>query len=315
MTSNEDDITPEWLRDMIDNTLNKFPKRKELSRLANFVLIDIRLIFIVVSVYITISSAITTAANNEAASDGDGNRTFNVTSRPEHANLQISDVSNAVLWNCREKSVTNQYYKVLYGSLFATFVLLLLVFMVTRMSVLFGNMTRGLTHLNQALWNMQLLKHARKKLKQKEIEECQLKKYIDECLNKKINDDDTHMVPIPNYEGHSKSIRCSMLIIPFFEAVFLIIALPFMITTYDINPIGCLVGPDEDAIEYNNITGRVQLKFTETVLAYQRAALTISILLIVLMIFFGITLPVQYYRITKQMAQNIAKKTRPNNHS
>ena len=305
MTSNEDEIIPEWIRDM-----NKFPKKKELSRLANFVLIDIRLIFIVVSVYITISSAITTAANNEAASDGDGNRTFNVTSRPEHANLQISDVSNAVLWNCREKSVTNQYYKVLYGSLFATFVLLLLVFMVTRMSVLFGNMTRGLTHLNEALWNMQLLKHARKKLKQKEIEECQLKKYIDECLNKKIN-----MEPI---KSHSKSIRCSMLIIPFFEAVFLIIALPFMITTYDINPIGCLVGPDEDAIEYNNITGRVQLKFTETVLAYQRAALTISILLIVLMIFYGITLPVQYYRITKQMAQNIAsfhKKTRPNNHS
>ena len=303
---------------MIDNTLNKFPKKKELSRLANFVLIDIRLIFIVVSVYITISSAITTAANNEAASDGDGNRTFNVTSRPEHANLQISDVSNAVLWNCREKSVTNQYYKVLYGLLFATFVLILLVFMVTRMSVLFGNMTRELTHLNEALWNMQLLKHVRKKLKEKEIEECQLKKSIDECLNKKINDDDTHMEPSPNYKSHSKSIRCSMLIIPFFEAVFLIIALPFMITTYDINPIGCLVGPDEDAIEYNNITGRVQLKFTETVLAYQKAALTISILLIVLMIFFAITLPVQYYRITKQMAQNIApfhKKTRPNNHS
>ena len=107
-----------------------------LSRLANFILIDVRLIFIIVSVYVTIGTAITTTANNEAAIDTNGNRmTFNVTSRPEHANLWVTDVSNSVLWNCRENSITSHYYKVLYGLLFAVFVLILLVFIVTRMSV------------------------------------------------------------------------------------------------------------------------------------------------------------------------------------
>ena len=287
-----DDISTEFING------SKFPKKKELSRLAKFVLIDIRLIFIVVSIYITIGTAITTAANNEAADDGKGNRTFNVTSRPEHMNLHIGDVSNSVLWNCRENSVTNQYYKVLYGLLFATFVLVLLVFMVTRMSVLFGNMTRGLSHLNVALWNMQLLKHMRKKLKQKESDfepERQLNWFIDKWLD----EDDAN-------SKSSTSIRCSMLIIPFFEVVFLIIALPFILTTYDINPIGCLAGPDENAIEYNNVTGKILLRFTEGVLTYQKAALTISIVLMVPIIFLAIMLPVQYYRIANRMARDIA---------
>ena len=301
-----DNIIPAWLKDLIDNT-PAFLNKKELSRLANFVLIDIRLIFIVVSVYITIATAITTSANNEAANDSNGNRTFNLTSRPEHTNVPISDVSNSVLWNCRERSVTNEYYKVLYGSLFVAFVLVLLVFMVTRMSVLFGNMTKELSHLNETLWNMQLLKHMRKKLKEKEIDikrELHLNRFIDEWLNE---DDHHHHHDDRKFSSkRSTSICHSMLIIPFLEAVLLVIALPFMLSTYDINPIGCLVGPDENAIEYNNITGRVQLRFTEGVLAYQTAALTISIILMVLIIFLAIMLPAQYYRITKRMAQDIA---------
>ena len=100
-----------------------------------------------------------------------------------------------------------------------------------------------------------------------------------------------------------------MLIIPFFEALFLIVALPFMLTTYDLNPIGCLVGPDEDAIEYDNVTGKVHLQFTVSVLNYQIGALIISVILIIPLASLALLLPVQYCRITKWMAIKISRKS------
>ena len=286
----------------------KFPRKDVIVRLTNFILIDIRLIFIIVSVYVSIGTAITATANNEAADDANGNGTFDITSRPEHSNLQISDVSNAVLWDCREKSITKQYYKVLYGLLFTSFVLILLVFIVTRMSVLFGNMHRGLSHLHKALWNIQLLKYVRKKLKRTEIDHKHLlERFVAEWQYKEhINDSDT----IYGHTDHEFRHFALLLLCPFFEAFILTIALPFMLTTYDINPIGCLVGPDEDAIEYNNVTGKVQLNFTEGVLAYQKAALTISIVLMVPIAFLAIMLPIQYNRTTKEITKDIDISTK-----
>ena len=307
MEDSQSKTSSHWRLDCLDiRGIIKFPgkdAREVIVRLTNFILIDIRLIFIIVSVYITIGTAITTAANNEASDDANGNRTFDITSRPEQSNLQISDVSNSVLWNCREKSVTNQYYKVLYGLLFAAFVLILLVFIVTRMSVLFGNMHRGLSHLNKALQNIQLLKYVRKELKENEIDHSDLLEWFIEEWDKECHScDDSN-------ENDCEFRYFSLLIIPFFEALLLIIALPFMLTTYDINPIGCLVGPDENAIEYNNVTGKVQLPFTEGVLAYQKAALTISIVLMVPIVFLGIVLPIWYHTITKEMSKNISPKS------
>lgn len=304
----EEDIIPETMPEWLNSLKHaiKFPRKEELSRLANFILIDVRLIFIIVSVYITISSAITTTANNEAANDTSGNRTFNVTARAEHKNLQVAHVSNSVLWNCREKSLTNQYYKVLYGLLFAAFVLILLVFIVTRLSVLCGNITQELTILKQALWRIQLIKDLRKRMRKHEKGLDALFNWFDEQWDRDHR---------KNTEGDTKhhrkrkvsSIHCSVLIIPFFEALFLIVALPFMLTTYDINPIGCLVGPDEDTIEYNNVTGKVTLQFADSVLNYQVAALTISVVLMVPLASFAVMLPVQYYRITKRMAKKISE--------
>ena len=305
---------PKWPNNLIDDI--KFPRKEELSRLANFILIDIRLIFIIVSVYVTISTAIATTANNEAANDTSGNREFNVSSRSDHQNLQVSHVTNAVLWNCREKSVTNQYYKVLYGLLFTAFSLILLVFIITRLSVLCGNISEELANLKQALWRIQLLKYMRKQVKkyknkldefyeQKELFDWFSKEWI---RNHHISTEEiTRRHKKTNLSKISK-IQFSVLIIPFFEALLLIVALPFMLTTYDLNPIGCLVGPDEDAIEYDNVTGKVHLQFTESVLKYQIGALIISVVLIILLALLALLLPVQYCKIIKWMAVKISRK-------
>ena len=303
---------PEWLNNLIDNI--KFPRKEELSRLANFILIDIRLIFIIVSVYITISTAITTTANNEAANDASGNREFNVSSRSDHQNLQVSHVTNAVLWNCREKSVTNQYYKVLYGLLFTAFSLILLVFIITRLSVLCGNISEELANLKQALWRIQLLKYIRKQVKKykNELDKLYKQEELFDWFSKewiRNHHNGTEESPRRHKKINVSKIHFSMLIIPFFEALFLIVALPFMLTTYDLNPIGCLVGPDEDAIEYDNVTGKVHLQFTVSVLNYQIGALIISVILITPLASLAFLLPVQYCRITKWMALKISRKS------
>ena len=305
---------------------NKILKLKNearyLLRLATFILVDVRLIFIIMSVYITICTAITSAANNEAAADVNGNGTFDLTSRSEHNDLRISDVSNSVLWNCREKSITRKYYKILYGALSVAFAVILSMFILTRLSILWGNMRPGLDYLNKAMWHIQIIKKLRDYLEYKRGRTpTQYKnnkifphdqgnnistlpeKLSDWSVNCKLKEmilDDTKS---------NKGLLCSMLIIPFMEAVFLIIALPFMLTTYDINPVGCLVGPDEDAIQYNNVTGRVELKIAKSVFVYQKAALAIFIVLMIGPIpFFAGFLLYKYIRITRGIAKNIEKK-------
>ena len=143
----------------MENKISKMNGR-ELSRLANFILVDVRLIFVIVSVYITISSAIMSAANNEAAADANGNGTFDLSSRSGEYNINrdISDVSNSVLWNCRENAVSRRYYRLLYGSLLGSFGLILLVFLLTRLSILWGNMRQELKYLHEAMWHIQIIK-------------------------------------------------------------------------------------------------------------------------------------------------------------
>ena len=345
--------------------LSRKPKIRNLLRLANFVLVDVRLIFIIMSVYITICTAITSAANNEAAADANGNGTFDLTSRPEHSNLPVSDVSNAVLWNCREKSITRTYYTVLYGALSAAFALILSVFILTRLSILWGNMRPGLRDLNKAMWHIQIINKLRNYLEYKREQERQHTETQRQVTRNSTRNDQGNDVVINNFvkdletaiaegwsrEGEleklnsanershdqgsgisklpenlskwsesklekqiledtksSKGRLCSMLIIPFMEAIFLIVALPFMLTTYDINPVGCLVGPDEDAIVYNNITGKVELKITKSVFVYRKAALIIFVLMLGPIPFFAAFLLCKYIRIAQGIAKSIEEK-------
>ena len=325
--------TPECRIDDADAMANKISKMqgRELSRLANFVLVDVRLIFVIVSVYITISSAIMSAANNEAAADANGNGTFDLSSRSdEHIDRDISDVSNSVLWNCRENAVSRRYYRLLYGSLLGSFGLILLVFLLTRLSILWGNMRQELNYLKKAMWHIQIIKCLRYYLKNKRcvdqvnpnrFQACdKLVKNLSEGrwpssimgigASTEHNNEEDEDTNDTKYKIN-KAIFCSLLIIPFCESLFLIVALPFMLTTYDLNPIGCLVGPDEDAIEYNNVTGRVQLQFTKGVLNYQTAALVIFLVLMLgSILIFACLLLLHYDRITKKILKQIAEKVK-----
>ena len=78
---------------------------------------DMRLVFILVTVYTSLVGHFRQAANQETDEDINGGMNFKVNS--EFLNHSIfGGVSDWILWNCRVDSRTNYYYKSLYGGLF-----------------------------------------------------------------------------------------------------------------------------------------------------------------------------------------------------
>ena len=78
-------------------------------------------------------------------------------------------------------------------------------------------------------------------------------------------------------------------------------------TSYDIHPLGCVVGPDEDSIEYFNDTGRVELGFPEGLVVYQKFALGASMVLMAPIAIFGFILVWRYKTITRGMGKEVDK--------
>lgn len=278
------------------NTSKLMDKRhaKEISKLSNFILIDIRVLFIVVSVYTTVAAVISTTAHNEATKDTTSDRTFNLTDRPEHTNVLVNDVSNAILWNCRQKSVTHNYYRALYYIMFAAFVAITLVFLGARLSVMCGWRYRLGQNLHNILWRLVLVKRVKQLVLRYGADDPRTKekaKVYYEQWNK----------------GSEQRAHWSISAIPYCEAVFIVIAIPFMLTSYDIHPLGCLIGPDEDTIRYDNESAKVTLEFTQGLLQYQKIALSSSIFFMLPIGFFAFMLVCKYKTVTRRMGKDVDK--------
>ena len=267
-------------------------KFKEISRLSDFCFIDIRILFIVLSVYSTVASIISTTAIDEATNDSQSDRLFNITTRPEHQDKVIRSVSNAVLWNCRELSVTNYYYQALYGMLVGAFFAIILVFLVTRLTVMCGWRYRLSQSLHNILWQMAIVQR------------------LKEIVSEYGPEDDYTEQKAESYQDqwndHKKiSIPWTIKAIPYFEAVFLVIALPFMITSYDLSPLACFTGPDESTITFDNVTGRVTLDFPPDLINYQQTAVILAFVLTIPIAFFAVMLYCNFRSVIKSMTVEI----------
>ena len=267
---------------------------KEISKLSNFILIDIRVLFIIVSVYTTVAAVISTTAHNEATKDSNSERPFNLTDRPEHENLIVRDVSNAILWNCRQKSVTHDYYKALYTILNVTFVTIMLVFLGARLSVMCGWRYRLGQNLHNILWRLVLVKRVKQLVLRYGADDPRTKERV------RVYDEQWK-------RSSEQRARWSISAIPYCEAVLLVIAIPFILTSYDIHPLGCLIGPDEDTIRYDNESGKVTLDFTKGLLQYQKIALSSSIFFMVPIGIFAFMLVCKYKTVTKSMGKEVDK--------
>ena len=265
---------------------------KEVSRLSDFCFIDIRILFIVVSVYSSVANIISTTANNEATNDAESDRMFNITTRPEHQDKVIRSVSNAVLWNCRELSVTNYYYRALYGMLVGAFFAIVLVFLATRLTVMCGWRYRLSQSLHNILWQMAIVQRLR------------------EIVIEYGPEDDYTEQKAESYQGQwndykKVSIPWTIKAIPYFEAIFLVIALPFMITSYDLSPLACFTGPDESTITFDNVTGSVTLDFPSDLVNYQQVAIILSFVLTIPIAFFAVMLYCNFKSVIKSMTAEI----------
>ena len=279
----------EEIREDITVTKRRF---KEISRLSDFCLIDIRILFIVVSVYSSVANIISTTANNEATNDSQSDRLFNITSRPEHQNVVVRSVSNAVLWNCRDFSVTNYYYQALYGMLIGAFFAIVLVFLAARLTVMCGWRYRLSQNLHNVLWQMVIVQR------------------LKEIVSEYGPEDDYTEQKAESYQDqwneHKKvSIPWTLKAIPYFEAVFMVIAMPFIMTSYDLSPLACFTGPDESTITFNNVTGRVTLDFEPKLITYQQVAIILSFVLTIPIISLAILLYCNYRSVVNNMTAEV----------
>ena len=282
---------------------------KEISRLFDFCFIDIRILFIVVSVYSSVANIISTTANNEATNDSQSDRPFNITTRPEHQDKVIRSVSNAVLWNCRDLSVTNYYYRALYGMLVGAFFAIVLVFLATRLTVMCGWRYRLDQRLQDILWQMAIVQRLRDTVSEygpeNDYTEQKAKSYREQWHDSK--------------KKEKKSIPWTIKSIPYFESVFLVIALPFMITSYDLSPLACFTRPDESTITFDNVTGRVTLDFPPDLINYQQVAVILAFVLTIPIAFFAVMLYCNFKSVIKSMTAEIDNddipKPKDSNHS
>lgn len=120
-----------------------------------YFLVDIKIIFIITYVYISVVNLISTTANNEANRDVQGSMGINVTARPGDTDVIVNYIDDSVLWNCRERSLTSDYYVILYWMLLSVFMGTLVPgFMLFQNSLLCGALLALIHSLIYGTWGL-----------------------------------------------------------------------------------------------------------------------------------------------------------------
>ena len=70
---------------------------------------------LIVSTYTSLIAIVDQASTKEALKDADNQTVFNI--NEEIRNVTVSVISKSILWNCREHSVTREYYRNTYIAL------------------------------------------------------------------------------------------------------------------------------------------------------------------------------------------------------
>ena len=84
-------------------------------------------VLFVVSTYSTLLSIVDQASSKEAAKDSNNETIFRVSD--EIVNVTVAEISNAVLWNCRDSSITRLFYQRFYIAIVTCLLAYVVVFM------------------------------------------------------------------------------------------------------------------------------------------------------------------------------------------
>ena len=259
-------------------------KINKASKFTIFFLVDLKAVFVITYVYITVVNLISATANSEATRDAKSLATFNVSSDLNHQGVEVRFIDNAVLWNRRENSVTKSYYKTLYWMLIGTTFTILVIFLLAKVAIVWGA-----SHAYDYLWQLAVLEYFHEDLDKDETKDAKF--YAELISNNKT-------IELPKTANYLRKffIKYSLFLLP---TLLLIAGL-----SYDLHPLACMAGPGEDVIEYDAITKTVEIRYSDQLLVAQKI---MAIFVLCLATLFAICvigfLYCNYYIITKLKEQ------------
>ena len=230
------------------------------SKWTAFFLVDLKIVFIITFVYVSVVNLVSTTANNEASTDVNSNSTFTVTTK--HGNVNVSFIDDAILWNCRDHSETKRYYQILYWMLIVSFGLALVTLTIVKWNILCNAM-----HGHTYLWYIAVVNCIRNSAGNTTSDEATTKaKLYRKLLETECN------INVP--KGYN---RCRLLTL-FINSCIIPFAIFLSFTTYDLHPLSCISEQGDNFIEYtrmpNNMKGgTVEIQFPDWIKIYRIVAI------------------------------------------
>ena len=258
-----------------------------------YFLFDFRIMYIIIVAYMTAISVLSSTANSEATSDANGMSLFNVTLSPEHRNVEVDSISDAILWNCRSQSVTNRQYRFLYWALIAiTSAALFLYFLPKFLALITINCNRESFNEYELtkLWHIAILEQLKDWTKSLKLPLKDYQPLIDEGIPEDLK--------LPR---KSSCKSCSRRVIPEILLCFCVVILGLFYLSYDLHPLACISRPEEAHIMYNSTTKRVELEISDR-LAISQKVIGFFVLFIVILHIF---LACWFYYLSKRVISDL----------
>ena len=219
-----------------------------------YFLVDIRIIYIISYAYISVVNLISSTANIEATDDKHTPVYFNISSKQMGP---VTNISDAVLWNCRTHSASSYYYVFLYWMLIVGLISALSGYLLTKFIALVNiacvSPDRGLTRLWHIAEFQTRLKTNIPDNEEQPIAELQL----------------TTIDKLRKEHWWKYGCRKS---VPFFILLLLIAAMVLSYLSYDLHPLACIRGQDDTAIQYfreGQNAGRVEMDLSYELFTFQ----------------------------------------------
>ena len=241
---------------------------------------DLRIVFIMVAVYTSLVAHFSSTAAIEAERDVASRRNFTV--NVNWTSQEISGgISDPVLWGCRHYSDTKHYYRVLYGVLLCSYLIALIVYMLTRSIVSWLSFT-AYCQLEDSKDGKGYLFYVVNSLKKILSFQYMLEHPPSDG---EIKHED--LVSISNHwKQHSAPPRSKRWVLfvfyvtPMLETVLSLLVVIAIILSYDLHPIVCLSGifrSEVASIMYNPVLRSVVLLFPYWATVFQKTIITISV--------------------------------------
>lgn len=261
-----------------------------------YFLIDLRVVYIITYAYITIVNVISSTANSEATDDKQSMMNFNVSDK--YTDVPVTGINDAILWNCREKSLSIFYYRSLYIMAIGALAAALVGFCLAKF---FTICTSSRKYALKMLWQIAGLQYLKHKMTEKSLSEKA------EILKKSKNE-----IPDEFYKELKKCScnfnLCRMLIPPLLPFL-LIIIMASGYFAYDLHPLACLSLSTEDSIEYNKTSHRVTIKVANQLLIYQIVAALVAVALLITFLFLAFLFYYSTYEIINKMKKEYEPPT------